>query len=203
MNHSQNKQQHVTFNFDNVNERGLATFLRALSGHDAPVMDIVATNRATKKDGQRIKRVQLFFENQQQVDIFIGDAGDVAQLKINGKPTPFKASSEREFAQAIAQLLERGQASFDKSLAKKLKKIKVEMPQKKPASRSMKTRIAEADKLIEKAKENQETAQAELDKTNAERQVSIDAREAKVQELSKLREQAQGLRNQIETALAA
>lgn len=203
MNHSKNKQKHVQFDYENFNEKGLGKLKGQLKSSGVEVAEISATNRAINKDGQRIKRAQIFFINAQQADIFISDAGDVSQLKINGKPTPYKADTEAAFAKEIAQLLDRGQKAFDKSLAKKLKRIKVENPQKKPASRTLKARIDEAGRLIGEAQENRAVVQSELDKANADRQVSFSQRDGKLDELTQLRAKAQTLRDEIKTALAA
>jgi len=163
---SLNKQQHVTFEYDNFSERGLSKFLRMIATAGAGVASVTASNRKIKKDGLYTKKATFFFEGGQRAEVVIGDAGDVVSLKINGKATPFKGKSQKDFAKSIVALVDRGQAAFDKSLAKKLKNVKATSSVRLAAT-PIKKKIEEATKELVDAEENQQKAQAELDAINA------------------------------------
>ncbi|QUM78719.1 hypothetical protein HWV00_20830 (plasmid) [Moritella sp. 24] len=152
---SLNKKSYAVFEFDNFSTAGLKKFAAQLAQKDAAVASITATNRATKKDGLPTKRATFFFDNQQKAEITIGEKGDIITLKVNGKPQPTGSPANlASFAKHIAGVLTAAQPAFDKSLKRRLDKIKVDTPQKKPASRTNKVRIEEAKSLLAQAKKN-------------------------------------------------
>ena len=140
------------FNFANFSEAGLKRFAAVLEQKDGDVVSITATNKVKKLDGKPTKRATLFFSDQQKAEIVIGGNGDIVTLKINGKPTPTGSPKTLiDFARPISKVLKSGFAAFDKSLKRRLARIKVDTPQKKPASRTNKARIDEAETLLKQA----------------------------------------------------
>lgn len=147
------KQQnhgYVVIDYGNVTERGLKDLVKAFKRAGSPVTDVEATNRATRKNGVRVKAAKFFFENGQKITLFIGDQGDIFQLTLNSTKQPLPdVDSERELAKEIHKLLERNQASFDKRQAAKQKKVIKDTSNTKPLSRSLGKRLEEAKESLQ------------------------------------------------------
>lgn len=175
---------YVVVDFDNVTERGLKKLTDALKRSGAPVADIEASNRKIRKDTLYVKRAKLFFENGQQVTLFIGDQGDIYQLVINGKKHPLpNAKNERQFARDLANILGRTQAAFDKSQLRKAAKPK-NTSQTKPVSRSLKKRAEEARSHIATLTASKQ----EMESTLATKQASLSTAQDQERQLKALLE---------------
>ena len=168
MNYSKNRKTYHVFDFDDFNETGLKNFISLLKRAGSEVSGVTATNRVVRKDGERTKKAALFFLNGQKAEIQIGNEGDVINVKLNGKVIPTKSETEKALASSINNALERGQAAFDKSLAKKLAKIDTDKPNRSPASRSVTARNAEIDELIAKITADLKAAQDEFERLQEE-----------------------------------
>ena len=168
MNHSKNRKTYHVFDFENLNESGLKSFIKLLKRKGSEVSGVTATNRATTKDGEKTKKATLFFMNGQKAEIQIGSQGDVINVKVNGRVTPVKSETDKDLANSLHDAFVRGQESFDKSLAKKMAKLDTDKPNKSPASRSQAARVAEVDELIAKAKADLKTATDRLNELTRE-----------------------------------
>lgn len=190
---SQNSKKYATFDADNYSEMGLKPFLKQLATAGAPVASVTASNKAIRKGLTSFKKADFYFENGQRAMIRIGDAGDIVIIEINGKAVPINnADSLRSVAKDIADYLKRGQARFDKSLAKKLKTVKVESAVR-PASMSLvkkleqtKQSVTEAETQVQQALAEVEQAKkavADTESQRAERQKELGLVTAKTRQL--------------------
>lgn len=152
MSASKNKRSYAVFSFANFSEAGLKTFSNNLAKFNCKVVSITAANKAQTKDGLKTKKAKFFFDNQQTAEITIGEQGDISILKINSKVQPTGQPKRlSDLAQHISKLLTSGQAAFDKSLKRRLERIKTGTADKKPASRTNKARLAESEAELQNA----------------------------------------------------
>lgn len=141
--YSKNKKTYAQFDPDNFSETGLAAFAKVLEAEGAKVESITASNRIIRKDDAAFKKADFYFSNGQRVSIRISGTGDLVAAALNGKAIPVKdASTLKNIAKELADYMKRGQDAFDKSLAKKLKAIKVDS-NVRPASKTNQQRLDE------------------------------------------------------------
>ncbi|EGQ7810371.1 hypothetical protein I6Y99_004415 [Vibrio parahaemolyticus] len=163
--HAKRHGDYVVVDFDDVTEKGLKSLTDELKKAGAPVSSVEATNRKSKKDGLFVKNAKLNFENGQNVTLFIGDQGDIYQMSLNGRKQPVPpAKNEKELAKKLADMLEKNQASFDKSLLKKQKKPKT--TGEKPLIKNLANRSKESADKVATLRENKQQLDAELAKRN-------------------------------------
>ena len=166
---SKNKQSYAVFKADDFSEAGLKSFASSLAKKECPVASITATNKALKKDGVSTKKAKLFFENQQAIEIMIGEKGDIISLKINGKPQPTgQPTKTADFVNHIASLLKSGQSKFDQALKKRLSRIKTNSADKKPANRTNIKRIEESEGELKAAQKELERIKTEATRIDTE-----------------------------------
>lgn len=200
--YSKNKKVYATFDGDNFSEAGLAAFAKLLAGNGAPVASITASNRLIAKDDTKFKKADFYFENGQRITIRIRETGDLVAVAVNGKALPIKnADSLQSIAKELADYLKKGQAEFDKSLARKLKAIKVDSAVK-PAGKTNQQRIDELKTAVAEAETQQATARAELTSRN-ELYQQLTSEEAQLQEqLRASIDRSKELKSQLKGAAA-
>lgn len=173
---SKNKKSYAVFKAGNFNEQGLKAFCSQLAKLDCAVADVSASNKPRKKDGRITKSAKLYFDNQQVIEIVIGEDGDIITLKVNNKAQPAGEPKRlSDFAKHISGLLKKGQNAFDASLAKRLTRIKTKTADKKPAAKSMKIRLEESQEEQDKAQaafneimQIRDSEQSSLDQSKSE-----------------------------------
>lgn len=162
---SQNKKQYFTVNFDQVTEAGLKDLIQSFMKAKAKVVEVVASNRKEKKDGQHQKRVQLIFSNGQSVRIAIGDQGDVIQTKLNNSIIPISSAATSDiYARDVVMAMEKNQPTFEKALARKAAAAIKDTSDVKPASRPLAARIEEVSAAIKAANDNLDVERKRLAK---------------------------------------
>lgn len=190
---SQNKKSYATFDADNYSEAGLTSFVKMLADSGAPVASVTASNRAIRKGLTSFKKADFYFENGQRAMVRIGDAGDIVIVEINGKAVPLNnATTLKGVAGDIADYLKRGQARFDKSLAKKLKAIKVESAVR-PASVPLAKKLEQVKSAIVESEQQEQQALAAVEQAKkdaaesesrlAEQKKALDLETAKTRQL--------------------
>ena len=147
--YSKNKKQYLTLDFDNLTQAGLKDLTAAFKRSGAKVADVVASNRPKRKDGISQKKAQLFFENGQIVTVMVSDLGDITQVKLNSIILPSTGySSVADLASNVTKAMKANQAKFDKALARKAAAAIRDVSSVKPASRTTKARIKEAEQAL-------------------------------------------------------
>ena len=146
---------YVVVDFDNVTEKGLKNLITSLNRNKAKVINVEATNRKMRKDGLFVKKVKFFFENGQTMTLFIGSEGDIYQMTLNATKQPLpNSTSESALAKAMAQMMGRNQAKFDKSALKKAAKVQSPAQGKTAGGRSMKAKADEANQRLTTLNQN-------------------------------------------------
>lgn len=152
---SKNKQKYFTLDYDNLTERGLRDLIKAFSIAGADIVEVVASDRAKRVNGEEQKTVQLIFDNGQSVTVVVGPLGDIAQTKLNSSIAPIsQAKSAADYARDVVTAMERNQDKFDKALARKAASAIKDTSDVKPASRSLAARIKEAGEAVAAASNN-------------------------------------------------
>ncbi|HHF3048265.1 MULTISPECIES: defense against restriction DarA-related protein [Vibrio] len=196
---SRQSQGYVVVDFNDVTERGLKSLITELKRAGEPVNDVQADNKARRKDMQQVKQAKLYFENGQSMTLFIGSEGDVYQLQLNSTKQPLPdATSDRELARDMANMLKRNQAKFDKQLARKANKAIKDTSNSKPLTRSVSKRLEEAKSSISALQENQQAVVASLNAAS-QQSASMDEEIARLSEtLAAEKTETQELEKQLE-----
>lgn len=198
---SRQNHGYVVVDYDNVTERGLKSLVDALKRAGEPVTDIQADNKPKRKDSQRVKQAKFFFENGQTMTLFIGSEGDIYQLQLNSTKQPLPdATSERELAKDMTNMLNRNQAKFDKQQARKANKAVKDTSTSKPLTRSVSKRLDEAKASLSALQENQSAITSSLEAANTQ-SASMDSEiERLTAELAAEKAETKDLEKQIEEA---
>ncbi|EPP6382792.1 hypothetical protein NB573_09875 [Vibrio alginolyticus] len=192
-------QGYVVVDFNDVTERGLKSLITELKRAGEPVNDVQADNKARRKDMQQVKQAKFYFENGQSMTLFIGSEGDVYQLQLNSTKQPLPdATSDRELARDMANMLKRNQAKFDKQLARKANKAIKDTSNSKPLTRSVSKRLEEAKSSISALQENQQAVVTSLNAASKQ-SASMDEEIARLSEtLAAEKTETQELEKQLE-----
>ncbi len=192
---------YVVVDFDNVNERGFKKLIKALKVSGPDVVDLQASNRPTRKDGQSVKSAKFFFENGQSMTLFIGSQGDIYQMTLNATKQPIPSvKNERELAKEMQRLMERNQKKFDRQQARKAKKVIKDTSASKPLSRALSTRLKEAQTTLADVKQNHSSVSSALS-TATTQLASLDSElETLKSQLSTELEETKALEAQLEGA---
>ncbi len=122
-----NKKANQLFNYEKLNERGLKPLVTALKRAGSPVREVVAKNRKRKVNGMDQKQAILLLENGQKITIQVGTAGDLIQVKLNATIIPITNGTKYSaIAKELSKAASIGQVKFDKSIARKLAKVKID-----------------------------------------------------------------------------
>ncbi|EJL6751480.1 hypothetical protein NMS21_004241 [Vibrio alginolyticus] len=196
---SRQSQGYVVVDFNDVTERGLKSLITELKRAGEPVNDVQADNKARRKDMQQVKQAKFYFENGQSMTLFIGSEGDVYQLQLNSTKQPLPdATSDRELARDMANMLKRNQAKFDKQLARKANKAIKDTSNSKPLTRSVSKRLEEAKSSISALQENQQAVVTSLNEASKQ-SASMDEEIARLSEtLAAEKTETQELEKQLE-----
>ncbi|HIF5708927.1 MULTISPECIES: defense against restriction DarA-related protein [Vibrio] len=196
---SRQSQGYVVVDFNDVTERGLKSLITELKRAGEPVNDVQADNKARRKDMQQVKQAKFYFENGQSMTLFIGSEGDVYQLQLNSTKQPLPdATSDRELARDMANMLKRNQAKFDKQLARKANKAIKDTSNSKPLTRSVSKRLEEAKSSISALQENQQAVVTSLNAAS-QQSASMDEEIARLSEtLAAEKTETQELEKQLE-----
>ncbi|EOX4795154.1 hypothetical protein ACI2RL_002913 [Vibrio alginolyticus] len=196
---SRQSQGYVVVDFNDVTERGLKSLITELKRAGESVNDVQADNKARRKDMQQVKQAKFYFENGQSMTLFIGSEGDVYQLQLNSTKQPLPdATSDRELARDMANMLKRNQAKFDKQLARKANKAIKDTSNSKPLTRSVSKRLEEAKSSISALQENQQAVVTSLNAAS-QKSASMDEEIARLSEtLAAEKTETQELEKQLE-----
>ncbi|MCQ6679058.1 hypothetical protein NO393_24330 [Escherichia coli] len=82
------KNKYATVDFDQVNEKGLKSLIAAINKTGVTVIEVDSSNRATTKDGVKVKTAKLVLNDGQILAIQVNDTGDISSVRLNGKAIP-------------------------------------------------------------------------------------------------------------------
>ncbi|WP_050978655.1 hypothetical protein [Edwardsiella tarda] len=168
--YSKNGQSYALLDFEHINERGLKKLTDAFTRFGCPVAGVDAENRARRKDGLPIKTFKIHFEDQQQIEVSVGQKGDIIQTKINNKIIPI-AQTEKlaDYAKDVATKMKAGASAFAQSLAKKTQAT-VNQATRSPAAKPLLAQAREAQNYLAEITANNDMLRSkvsELETSNA------------------------------------
>lgn len=160
--HSKNGKAYALLDFEKVTEKGLKKLIEAFKRTDYPVASVDADNKARRKDGMPIKTFKLRFEDQQEVEVSVGQKGDIIQTKVNKKIVPIaQAEKLADYAKDVVAKLKSGAKAFANSLAKKLKAT-TDTSTRKPAAKPLLAQAREAQNYLTDVTNNIEKLKASI-----------------------------------------
>ncbi|EBF2947897.1 odaE, partial [Salmonella enterica] len=80
--------KYATVDFDQINEKGLKSLITAINKTGTTVLEVESSNRATTKDGVKVKTAKLVLQDGQMLTIQVNDTGDISSVKLNGRVIP-------------------------------------------------------------------------------------------------------------------
>ena len=130
------KNKYATVDFDQVNEKGLKSLIAAINKTGVTVIEVDSSNRATTKDGVKVKTAKLVLNDGQILAIQVNDTGDISSVRLNGKAIPNAQSPDiKTLGTVMGQAARKNSAKFQKSLIAKAKRV-ANPVDKKPAVKS-------------------------------------------------------------------
>ncbi|MDM7319422.1 odaE [Klebsiella pneumoniae] len=114
--------KYATVDFDQVNEKGLKSLIAAINKTGATVLEVDSSNRATTKDGVKVKTAKLVLQDGQLLSIQVNDTGDISSVKLNGRVIPNAQSPDvKTLGAVMGRAAQNNAVKFRKSLAAKAK----------------------------------------------------------------------------------
>lgn len=136
--------KYATVDFDQVNEKGLKGLVAAINKTGATVLEVDSSNRATTKDGVKVKTAKLVLQDGQVLAIQVNDTGDISSAKLNGRVIPNAQSPDvKSLGAVMGRAAQNNALRFRKSLAAKAKRV-ANPVDKKPAVKSSFQQLQEA-----------------------------------------------------------
>lgn len=120
------RQEYVTFDFDNFDEKGLAGVRREFEKAGASVIDIEASNKSRRMSGYATKSATIYFEDGQSLTLRIKGDGDVFQVKLNSRVVPIaNVDSMKKAVGEMARYVESNAPAWKKAQRRKQQRAKV------------------------------------------------------------------------------
>ncbi|EHK0699911.1 odaE [Salmonella enterica] len=136
--------KYATVDFDQVNEKGLKGLVAAINKTGATVLEVDSSNRATTKDGVKVKTAKLVLQDGQVLAIQVNDTGDISSVKLNGRVIPNAQSPDvKSLGTIMGRAAQNNSMKFRQSLAAKAKRV-ANPVDKKPAVKSSFQQLQEA-----------------------------------------------------------
>lgn len=172
---SKNGKRYFTLDFDQVTEMGLKGLIQSFNKAKAKVVEVIASNRKVKKDGNFQKKAQFIFENGQSVTITVGELGDIAQTMLNSTVIPVSDSGTMDaYVKDVISSMDKNQIKFEKALARKAAAAIKDTSDVKPISRPLSVRIAEVGEAIAAVNGNLDAEKKRLEKARKKAQEEAD-----------------------------
>lgn len=136
--------KYAQVDFDQVNQKGLKELIAAINKTGATVLEVDSSNRATTKDGMKVKTAKIILQDGQSLGLQVNDTGDISAVKLNGKTIPNGQSATiQSLGGVMGNAAQRNTAKFSASLAAKAARV-ANPVDKKPAVKSNFQKLQEA-----------------------------------------------------------
>lgn len=161
---SKNGKSYFTIDFSQVTPSGLKEFSAAFKRNKLEVIEIVASNKATTKDGLKTKKAQFVFGDEQAITLFFTENGDLSQVKLNTKFIPLEHQETlNATCKEIALKVKANEARFAKLLEKKAVAV-IDTSSVKTGVKTLRNQIDEATKALNSSTANLDGAKKRLSK---------------------------------------
>jgi hypothetical protein len=175
--------KYAMVDFDQVNEKGLKGLITAINKAGVKVLEVDSSNRATTKDGVKVKTAKLVLQDGQLLSIQVNDTGDISSVKLNGRVIPNAQSPDvKTLGAAMGRAAMNNSQKFIKSLAAKAKRV-ANPVEKKPAVKSSFQQLQEAKSRNNQVTQNYRSIQNQV---AVNQQVITDLRAKKDKETARL-----------------
>lgn len=147
--------------FQNLNEKGLAALVKAVTQAGTEIAEVIPAGPARKKDGVPVKQFSLVDLAGQTMTFTVTNTGDIAQVSLNGKVMPESSpTSIKDLASKISSGFERTEKAYQASLARKVAKLarqQTDTEHKKSTKTAVKTQGQRLNEATEKLTAAQNT----------------------------------------------
>lgn len=136
--------KYAQVDFDQINQKGLKELIAAINKTGATVLEVDSSNRATMKDGVKVKTAKIILQDGQALALQVNDTGDISAIKLNGKAIPNgQSASVQALGAVMGNAAQRNTVKFTASLAAKAARV-ANPVDKKPAVKSNFQKLQEA-----------------------------------------------------------
>ncbi|EBT5445615.1 odaE [Salmonella enterica] len=154
--------KYAMVDFDQVNEKGLKGLITAINKTGVKVLEVDSSNRATTKDGVKVKTAKIVLQDGQVLSIQVNDTGDISSVKLNGRAIPNAQSPDvKTLGAVMGRAAMNNSQKFVKSLAAKAKRIANPID-KKPAVKSSFQQLQEAKNRNSQVTQNYRSIQNQV-----------------------------------------
>ncbi|EAT1308114.1 odaE [Salmonella enterica] len=154
--------KYAMVDFDQVNEKGLKGLITAINKTGVKVLEVDSSNRATTKDGVKVKTAKIVLQDGQVLSIQVNDTGDISSVKLNGRAIPNAQSPDvKTLGAVMGRAAMNNSQKFVKSLAAKAKRIGNPVD-KKPAVKSSFQQLQEAKNRNSQVTQNYRSIQNQV-----------------------------------------
>ncbi|ECC4541258.1 odaE [Salmonella enterica] len=154
--------KYAMVDFDQVNEKGLKGLITAINKTGVKVLEVDSSNRATTKDGVKVKTAKIVLQDGQVLSIQVNDTGDISSVKLNGRAIPNAQSPDvKTLGAVMGRAAMNNSQKFVKSLAAKAKRI-ANPVDKKPAVKSSFQQLQEAKNRNSQVTQNYRSIQNQV-----------------------------------------
>lgn len=154
--------KYAMVDFDQVNEKGLKGIITAINKTGVKVLEVDSSNRATTKDGVKVKTAKIVLQDGQVLSIQVNDTGDISSVKLNGRAIPNAQSPDvKTLGAVMGRAAMNNSQKFVKSLAAKAKRI-ANPVDKKPAVKSSFQQLQEAKNRNSQVTQNYRSIQNQV-----------------------------------------
>lgn len=174
------RQNYVTFDFDKFDEAGLAPVKEAFEKAGMKVIDLEASNKATRMSGHATKLATFYFADGQRIALRIKGDGSVFQVQMNGRAIPIQAVDNLTGAvDEMARFLNSNSAAWIRAQRTKQKKTRVNAEDLKGKAVPRAQRIEQLTNDLEELRK----LAAELESENRRLQAEYADREQRISAL--------------------
>lgn len=154
--------KYAMVDFDQVNEKGLKGLITAINKTGVKVLEVDSSNRATTKDGVKVKTAKIVLQDGQVLSIQVNDTGDISSVKLNGRAIPNAQSPDvKTLGAVMGRAAMNNSQKFIKSLAAKAKRV-ANPVEKKPAVKSSFQQLQEAKNRNSQVTQNYRSIQNQV-----------------------------------------
>lgn len=146
---SKGQSQYFSVDFSNITESGLKEFTDYFNRYSCKVVELIASNRAGRKNGEKQKKATFIFENGQAVTVWFNDEGHVFQVKLNSSIIPVTAQKTiGSFIKELIKVMTANQKKFDKAMARKAAAVIKDTSKVKTARKTFDQQLAEVNTAL-------------------------------------------------------
>ncbi len=195
------KTDAIALDFENLDKKGLKSFLDKFKRKKMTVKNVEARNTARRANGVLQKDFTMEFQDGQKIQIFVKGDGTIFQVKLNKKVIPIRNATNLDRAvDELVSAMQQNASAFDK--AKALRQKRSIRPPKPKVTTTRKQKITEGNTEISTVEAQLADLNAQLAEINAQLNAMRAENEDLARELKNEQNTGEDLQKQIDKLVA-